>query len=333
MATDNNSSKGKAKQLIPSPQMFADATACLKPLAHFDILEYCLGFENSSFPKIMECCVLLSLIIDPSKQEKNLWSEVGFSVVRRKKTQEHIENPGDHSEAMMKSVSFHHMRIKDNMRYLNSVQYATDPNQFRNRFGETRFTEMKEARKEVEDIFRGQPVVLLAFTEQDKSVAFPELLQALPDIFDNFVAIISTQRIARERGIDWNPENPMTFEKLCEYLGYKCQSLDGPSNYAGYNMVAAIQMAMRSRIPLAKISLQTKVHNLELQSQFKEVVYGTKDFCFRCGSDEHSTYNIHGHLKCYMPIDEKCKLSHPIERLSTHSRQTCPHHSWILSSR
>ncbi|KAF2848631.1 hypothetical protein T440DRAFT_356891, partial [Plenodomus tracheiphilus IPT5] len=232
----------------------------LRQLDHFDILEYCLGFEKPNFPTLLENCHLVSIYVEREKDHPALWSELGFSILQRKKAQEHITKPGDHSETLMQSASFGHLRVQENMRFLNLKEDSRDIHSHRNRFGQTRFSTEQEAKWILKGVLTGQPIVLLTYYEDHDSHILPGLLELPLDDFGCILATISTQRIARERNIDWYMEKRKDLEDVSRFLGFKCEDLDGPTNYAGFNMVAAIQMAMRSKIRSAEIPLQTKVN-------------------------------------------------------------------------
>ncbi|KAH9876695.1 hypothetical protein J1614_003827 [Plenodomus biglobosus] len=312
------------KRSDPTSQAFADAAAHLRPLDHFDILEYCVGFDKPDFPKLMEDCVLLSLSVENQKPYPIRWAELGISTLQRKEAQKHIARPGEHSEALMKCASFCHIRIEENMRFLNMKEDAKDRHSHRNRFGQTCFTSEKDAKDILSEVLIDKPIVLLVFNENENPYSLSWSLELPPEMFNSVVATISTQRIAREQNIDWNMEKRKNLEDIGKSLGFQCENLDGPSNQAGFNLVAAIQIAMRARIKLSKIPLQTKVKELQIESQSQYNPWGVEKLCFKCGSTNHSAYSVHGQDTCDMPWQDECDPCWEVEKPSNHSKKMCP---------
>ncbi|KAI8931702.1 hypothetical protein NX059_011347 [Plenodomus lindquistii] len=310
---------------IPISKTFAEAATHLRQLDHFGILEYCLGFDKPGLPKMTDNFTLVSMHVEHDRMRPTLWSEVGFSILHRKEAKKHVVTPGDHSENLMKCAYFRHIRVEENMRYLNIRGQAKDLHNRHNRFGETRFTSELEAKAILLDALSGRPVVMLTFQEGCNRHDLPEFLQLPPNALDCVVATISTQRIARERGIDWRTDKRTDLGVICKSLGFRCDDLDGASNYAGFNLVAAIQMAMRWRFEPSKIPLQTKINELQIESQCRYVPWGSKQFCFMCGSNGHSPFNVHGQPTCDMDWEAECDRCWAVDKDVEHSGRMCPY--------
>lgn len=289
----------------------------MEDVAHFfqgmnytETIEFCLGFKRPNTPVLAEHVVLIAVQYGELDGERPALLDIGVHTVKRRGIQENCACPGPHSLNIIRNVSYHHICMQDNARYVNLLGGTLDSQ--RNRFGCTRFVDGKEAKVVLEGFFR-QPVEPLPSRKkcypvsnkslvpgacpivilQDGSWQRHSLLNALSleqIIGENIISMISTQQIAHETGFGWR-DKTFTLGQLATDLKIDFPEHRSAADCAAYSLIMCIQMVMRSKTPLAKQPIQSIVNVAMLHSQCNQPLWGNEHHCSRCGQHDHIRKN------------------------------------------
>ncbi|KAF1828496.1 hypothetical protein BDW02DRAFT_562934 [Decorospora gaudefroyi] len=284
-------------QEVTSP---AEVSAYFRGLEQTEIMEYCLGFDKPNAPSFAEHVLLIALACGGIDGNLPTILDLGLHTIQREDVRQRLSNPGPHSANVLRSIAYHHLRLEKTARHANRLPNPLDAES--NRFGVTRFVNGSEAKvlfedslcspiqqtaQQFEDLEPLQfcPIVLLSHNTLQFRILH-DTLSLHPTTWQHVVATITTERIAHEQGFDWRG-GPLSLSQLTQDLKIEYPSPQSAADNAAYTILAAVQMVMRSKIPLAKESLQSVVNVTMLHSQSTDPTWGDENFCTHCGMHDH----------------------------------------------
>jgi hypothetical protein len=319
-----------------------EVNSYFRGLKQSEILEYCLGYDESDAPALTRHVVLIALTCGTVEEERFPMLDIGLHAMKREDIRLNFRNPGPHSARILQNISYYHMRLSHNAGHANRLPNPMDADI--NRFGSTRFVTLKEMSEVLEACLtrpidpgnqkmeycslldkyvpepdRFCPVVLLNF-DKPQCDLIHDTFGLRPWVWQNVVATISTQGIAQEQGFNWR-DDLLTLPQLTKDLGIEYPTLTSAADHAAFTLIDAVQMVMRPKIPTANESIRSVVNTTMLHSQCKVPSWGKENFCTKCGGDNHKR------LKCRTAPELACdNCMHGGRRdvMFTHHVIVCP---------
>ena len=215
-------------------------------------LRFILGLvkvENA--PKLADSIVVNCIDTENYERDQSRLLEVGINAFESGSLRQHSSNPGPNGEKMLKEIYYYHFRIKENANYINKKFCPGNPDA--NRFGNTRFTTIDEAKNMLATSFSWEitagepqggicPSVLIGHDIAMDTNGLARTIGFDPISSGTVVAMLDTQQMAREVGI-YNPagrNNKIGLKTLAAHFDIPYRDAHIAGNDAAYTIIAAI---------------------------------------------------------------------------------------------
>jgi len=300
-----------------------------RSMSNSAILEYALGLEKLGAPELAKSTIVIIMDCEKFEYEPRCLTEYGLHTFTREEMAAVLTNPGAYGENMLHAIYYYHIRLLETAHYVNRKWCPGNPEN--NRFGVTRFATNQQAKDFLThsiawpvDATKSDgdkcPVVLLGHAV-DNELEMLRQLGVDPSVISNVVAIIDTQKIAKEKGI-YGRGNEISLATLMSRYDVSFRDSHTAGNDAAYTMIAALQMVMGKELPApAGRSLQDVIDDLEVYSEGVVPDVGIARYCTRCGKKNHNRLDCIGSIKrC-----EKCLKAGHKGAAYTHITKLCTH--------
>lgn len=282
-----------------------------------DKLRVILGLVKAEHaPKLVGSIIVNSIDTEHYERNQSILMEIGINAFDAKSLRQHANSPGANGENLLKEIYYYHFRIKQHAQYINKKFCPGDPDS--NRFGNTRFTTLEEAKDMLTSSFvwdvdtkdpQGDkcPVILLGH-----DIRMDTNFLANSTGFDLFstgtvVATIDTQQMAREMGISnpsGNPKDKIALRDLVKQFDIPYRNPHTAGNDAAYTTISAIYMALYGRtLPASTKSVLESINEVESASRKEVASIGVAKYCARC----HRTSHFRSQCTVHIPPCSKCQ--------------------------
>ncbi|KAG9193543.1 hypothetical protein G6011_03578 [Alternaria panax] len=329
--SSNNSTNSRAC----SPAGFLEepssvSTISISNVPEMPMKEYGFGMEKAGAPALAAHTIVVTMDCEKFESEPRVLTEYGLNTFSRKDMALVLKTPGIYGEEMLRNIYYYHIRLCEHAHYINRRFCRGNPE--KNRFGSTRFATKIQAKDFLTSCLSWPieqnkkdgakcPVIFLGHAVKNELQTLQHELGINPTVTDNVVAIIDTQKIAKEQGVHIRGEW-ISLADLMQNIDAEFRDGHTAGNDAAYTIIGALQMVMDGFQTCTHRTLQRVVD--DVVSYSKEVVpeeVGVAKYCTRCASNSHNQPQCRGSIKkC-----DRCLTAGKIPASNTHITKLCSH--------
>ncbi|KAF2742746.1 hypothetical protein M011DRAFT_529603 [Sporormia fimetaria CBS 119925] len=271
------------------------------------IMRHCVGLiPCGKAPPLLQHTIVVAIACESFEVSPSPLTEIGIATFKCSQMAA-VGNQGHLAENLLKQAKYYHYRLKEVAHLVNTKYCPGKP--WLNRFGITHFVNLGEAKQALRDVFqvpinpnnpRGPvcPVIFLGHAIKNDIRMLSKFLgeeDGTSSIFDSMVAVIDTQIIARELGLE---RQQIGLQRLCEMHGFEFRNGHTAGNDTAYTLISAVWMAMRKELGFDNGQFRsvpkTPEQVVEAVSRSSRVqggqrCRGTATFCEHCESVVHRT--------------------------------------------
>lgn len=319
MNTTNEVLVSDPHMATPTETPFDALRQFLQGRSGISVLQHVLGVAPiPGAPDILSKAILNALDCENWERNQTILTEIGITAANSTELRAGCNNRGASRENLLKQLYFYHYRMIPHAHLRNNRYCYGDPTA--NRFGQTRFVNVDEARDALEQIFNWPldpsqpelglcPVIFIGHAVSNDVLILRRTLAVETRAFDAIVMTIDTQILAQEVGLA--PHGRQTkLSSLAAAQGFECRDAHNAGNDAAYTMFTALLMALPKEhlscpVPMDQDeTVQSIIDRVEVNSRRQDPrPVGIARYCERCGSHSHFKKRCRTFVSCKICAD------------------------------